>query len=156
LEERAKVNTAEMQLETGEVLLRNQLQFQILLAGFDEIAKELDVEITSSEIASRRAEIVEQVGGAEELPRALASASITSIDLDAYIRAILISNKLGQALVQSGVAEAEVEGRVQQLLVAKLNELKITINPRYGTWDANTGQIVAADAAGGVVAPSNE
>ena len=156
LEERAKVNTAEMQLETGEVLLRNQLQFQILLAGFDEIAKELDVEITSSEIASRRAEIVEQVGGAEELPRALASASITSVDLDAYIRAILISNKLGQALVQSGVAEAEVEGRVQQLLVAKLNELKITINPRYGTWDANTGQIVAADAAGGVVAPSNE
>ena len=156
LEERAKVNTAEMQLETGEVLLRNQLQFQILLAGFDEIAKELDVQITSSEIASRRAEIVEQVGGAEELPRALASASITSIDLDAYIRAILISNKLGQALVQSGVAEAEVEGRVQQLLVAKLNELKITINPRYGTWDANTGQIVAADAAGGVVAPSNE
>jgi hypothetical protein len=156
LEERAKVNTAEMQLETGEVLLRNQLQFQILLAGFDEIAKELDVEITSSEIASRRAEIVEQVGGAEELPRALASASITSIDLDAYIRAILISNKLGQALVQSGVAEADVQTRVQQLLVAKVNELKIKVNPRYGKWDAVNGQIVAADAAGDVVTPSNE
>ena len=156
LAERAKVDTTQMQLEKGETLLRNQLNFQVLLAGFAEIAKELDIKITSSEIAGRRAEIVEQVGGAEELPRALASASITSIDLDAYIRAILISNKLGQALVQSGVAEAEVEGRVQQLLVAKLNELKITINPRYGTWDANTGQIVAADAAGGVVAPSNE
>ena len=145
-----------MQLESGEALLRNQLQFQILLAGFDEIAKELEIEITNSEIASRRSEIIEQVGGAESLPNALVSASITPADLDGYLRAILISNKLGQALVQSGVAEADVQTRVQQLLVAKVNELKIKVNPRYGEWDAVNGQIVAADAAGDVVTPSNE
>ena len=156
LAERAKVDTSQMQLESGEALLRNQLQFQILLAGFDEIAKELEIEITNSEIASRRSEIIEQVGGAESLPNALVSASITPADLDGYLRAILISNKLGQALVQSGVAEADVQARVQQLLVAKVNELKIKVNPRYGEWDAVNGQIVAADAAGDVVTPSNE
>jgi hypothetical protein len=156
LAERAKVDTSEMQLESGEALLRNQLQFQILLAGFDEIAKELEIQITSSEIATSRAEILEQVGGAESLPGALVSASITPADLDGYLRAILISNKLGQALVQSGVAEAEVQARVQQLLVAKVNELEIKISPRYGKWDAINGQIVAADAADGVVTPSNE
>jgi hypothetical protein len=156
LAERAKVDTSQMQLESGEALLRNQLQFQILLAGFDEIAKELEIEITNSEIASRRSEIIEQVGGAESLPDALVSASITPADLDGYLRAILISNKLGQALVQSGVAEADVQTRVQQLLVAKVNELKIKVNPRYGKWDAVNGQIVAADAAGDVVTPSNE
>jgi hypothetical protein len=156
LAERAKVDTSQMQLESGEALLRNQLQFQILLAGFDEIAKELEIEITNSEIASRRSEVIEQVGGAESLPDALVSASITPADLDGYLRAILISNKLGQALVQSGVAEADVQTRVQQLLVAKVNELKIKVNPRYGKWDAVNGQIVAADAAGDVVTPSNE
>jgi hypothetical protein len=156
LAERAKVDTSQMQLESGEALLRNQLQFQILLAGFDEIAKELEIEITNSEIASRRSEIIEQVGGAESLPDALVSASITPADLDGYLREILISNKLGQALVQSGVAEADVQTRVQQLLVAKVNELKIKVNPRYGKWDAVNGQIVAADAAGDVVTPSNE
>ena len=156
LAERAKVDTSQMQLESGEALLRNQLQFQILLAGFDEIAKELEIEITNSEIASSRSEIIEQVGGAESLPNALVSASITPADLDGYLRAILISNKLGQALVQSGVAEADVQTRVQQLLVAKVNELKIKVNPRYGKWDAVNGQIVAADAAGDVVTPSNE
>jgi hypothetical protein len=156
LAERAKVDTSEMQLESGEALLRNQLQFQILLAGFDEIAKELEIQITSSEIATSRAEILEQVGGAESLPGALVSASITPADLDGYLRAILISNKLGQALVQSGVAEADVQARVQQLLVAKVNELEIKISPRYGKWDAINGQIVAADAADGVVTPSNE
>jgi hypothetical protein len=69
---------------------------------------------------------------------------------------MLITQKLSQALVQTGVAEADAQARIQQLFVAKVNELKVTINPRYGKWDATTGQIVAADAAGGVVTPSNE
>ena len=156
LAERAKVDTSQMQLETGETLLRNQLNFQVLLAGFAEIAKELDIQITSSEIAGRRAEIVEQVGGAEALPGALVAASIAPSDLDGYLRAILTTQKLGEALIQTGVAEAEVQNRTQQLFVAKVNELKIEVNPSYGKWDATTGQIVAANAAGDVVTPSQE
>jgi hypothetical protein len=156
LAERTKVDTSQMQLETGEAFLRNQLNFQLLLAGFNEIAKELDIQVTSSEVAGRRAEIVEQVGGDEALPGALVSASIAPADFDGYIRAMLITQKLSQALVQTGVPEADAQTRIQQLFVAKVNELKVTINPLYGTWDATTGQIVAADAAGGVVTPSNE
>ena len=156
LAERTKVDTSQMQLESGATLLRNQLNFQLLLAGFAEIAKELSIQVTSSEIAASRAQVVEQVGGAEALPTALVSASIAPGDLDGYLRAVVTTEKLGQALVQSGVAEADVQTRVQQLLIAKLNELKIKVNPRYGKWDATTGQIVAADAAGDVVTPSNE
>lgn len=156
LAERTKVDTSQMQLDTGEVLLRNQLNFQLLLAGFSEIAKELDIRVTSSEIAGRRAEIVEQVGGAEALPAALVSASIAPGDFDGYIRAMLTTQKLTQALIQTGVPEADTQTRVQQLFVAKVNELKVEVNPRYGSWDATTGQIVAAEAAGDVVTPSNE
>ena len=156
LAERTKVDTSQMQLENGETLLRNQLNFQLLLAGFAEIAKELSIQVTSSEIAGRRAQIVEQVGGAEALPTALVSASITPGDLDGYLRAVVTTEKLGQALVQTGVAEADVQTRVQELLIAKLNALNIKVNPRYGKWDAATGQIVAADPAGDVVTPSNE
>lgn len=156
LAERTKVDTSQMQLESGATLLRNQLNFQLLLAGFAEIAEELSIQVTSSEIAARRAQIVEQVGGAEALPTALVSASITPGDLDGYLRAVVTTEKLSQALVQTGVAEADVQARVQQLLIAKLNELKIKVNPRYGKWDATTGQIVAADPAGDVVTPSNE
>jgi hypothetical protein len=156
LAERTKVDTSQMQLESGETLLRNQLNFQLLLAGFAEIAKELSIQVTSSEIAGRRAQIVEQVGGAEALPAALVSASIAPADLDGYLRAVVTTEKLGEALAQNGVAEAEIQTRVQELLVAKLNELKVKVNPRYGKWDATTGQIVAAEAAGDVVTPSKE
>jgi len=157
LAERTKVDTSQMQLDTGEVLLRNQLNFQLLLLGFSEIAEEIDIQVTSSEIAGRRAEIVEQLpGGPEALPGALVSASIAPGDFDGYIRAMLITEKLSQALVQTGVPEADAQTRIQQLFVAKVNELKVEVNPRYGKWDAATGQIVAAEVAGDVVTPSNE
>jgi hypothetical protein len=156
LAERAKVDTTQMQLETGENLLRNQLNFKLLLAGFSEIATELDIQITSSEIAGRRAEIIEQVGGEEALPGALVSAAIAPEDLDGYLRALLTTQKLGQALGQTGVAEAEIQTRIQELFIAKINELKIKVNPRYGIWDPTTGTIIAGEATGDVVTPSKE
>ena len=156
LEERAKVDTSQMQLETGETLIRNQLQFQLLIAGFNTLAEELEIEITNSEIASQRADILEQVGGEELLPQALVSASIAPLGLEPYLRAILINEKIAQALIQTGVAESEVQARVQELFIAKLNSLNIEVNPRYGKWDPATGQIVAAVVASDAVTPSTE
>ncbi len=156
LAERAKVDTSQMQLETGETLIRNQLQFQLLIAGFNTLAEELEIEITNSEIASQRADILEQVGGEELLPQALVSASIAPLGLEPYLRAILINEKIAQALIQTGVAESEVQARVQELFIAKLNSLNIEVNPRYGKWDPATGQIVAAVVASDAVTPSTE
>jgi hypothetical protein len=156
LAERAKIDTSQMQLETGEALVRNQLQFQLLIAGFNTLAEELEIEITNSEIASRRAAIVEQVGGEELLPEALVSASIAPLDLEPYLRAIVINEKIAQALIQTGVAESEVQARVQELFIAKLNSLNIEVNPRYGEWDAATGEIMAATVASDAVSPSTE
>jgi hypothetical protein len=156
LAERAKVDTSQMQLESGEPLLRNQLNFRLLILAFSEIEKELDIQITSSEIAARRAEIVEQVGGEEALPAALVSASIAPEYLEGYLRALLTTQKLGEALSMTGVEEAEVQARIQELYVAKINELKIKVSPRYGKWDPTTGTIIAAVPASDAVTPSEE
>ena len=156
LAERAKVDTSQMQLESGEPLLRNQLNFRLLILAFSEIEKELDIQITSSEIAARRAEIIEQVGGEEALPAALVSASIAPEYLEGYLRALLTTQKLGEALSMTGVEEAEVQARIQELYVAKINELKIKVSPRYGTWDPATGTIIAAVPASDAVTPSTD
>jgi hypothetical protein len=156
LAERAKVDTSQMQLESGEPLLRNQLNFRLLILAFSEIEKELDIQITSSEIAARRAEIIEQVGGEEALPAALVSASIAPEYLEGYLRALLTTQKLGEALSMTGVEEAEVQARIQELYVAKINELKIKVSPRYGTWDPATGTIIASVPASDAVTPSKD
>ena len=154
--ERSKVDTSQMQLETGDALNRGQLRFKILMHTFDEIAKELDLEITTSQVVSRKQQIAQSLGGEAELPKNLVNAAIAPQDFDTYVRAILISERITSALAQSGVAEADVATQLGKLLSAKAKELGVKINPRYGFWDTEAGDVVAADVTGGAVTPSAE
>lgn len=151
LTERAAVDTSQMQLESGATLNRSQLRFQVITTIFDEIAKELKINLTDSEIAASRVNLITQSGGEAALPSNLVAAQIASGNFDRYIRANLISNKLNEALIATGVAEAELNARIAQLINAKAKQLEISINPRYGTWDAEIGDIVEIDSAGDAV-----
>jgi len=152
--ERKKVDITQMQLESGDVLNRGQLRFKILMHTFDEIAKELKIEVTSSQIEAKKATITESVGGATELPKNLVNAAIAQKDFDTYVRAIVISEQITAAFTASGVADAEVASKLGQLLSAKAKELGVKINPRYGVWDDATGDVVAANVTGDAVKPS--
>jgi FKBP-type peptidyl-prolyl cis-trans isomerase (trigger factor) len=154
--ERSKVDSSQMQLETGEELNRGQLRFKILMHTFDEIAKELKIEVTSSQVGAKKAAIIQSVGGEAELPKNLVNAAIALQDFDAYVRAIVISDQVSAALAQSGVAEEEVSTKVGDLLNAKAKTLGVKINPRYGVWDNEIGDVVAANVTGDAVKPSAE
>jgi hypothetical protein len=156
LAERSKVDTSGMQIQTGNALNRAQLRFTIVTTLFDEIAKELKIEISSTEIEKAKSELVTQSGGQEALAKNLVAAEIALSNFDRYVRAIITSNKLQDALKASGVAEADVSGRITQLINAKAAELTVKVNPRYGTWDKDTGDIVATDSAGSAVVPSGK
>ena len=151
IKERNAQDVSQMQLESGAALNRSQLRFLIIAKIFDEIAKELKLEITNTEITTTRQNMIDQSGGESALAGNLVSAQIASTSFDAYIRAILISDKLTAALQQSGVAEADVSKKISELVVAKTKQLKIKINPRYGVWDDTSGDILAADTAGNAV-----
>lgn len=154
--ERAKVDSSQMQLESGEELNRGQLRFKILMHTFDEIAKELKIDVTSSQIGAKKATILESVGGEAELPKNLVNAAIALQDFDTYVRAIVISEQISQALSQSGVADEEVSAKVSELLTAKAKTLGVKINPRYGAWDNEAGDVVAANVTGDAVKPSDK
>ena len=154
--ERTKVDSSQMQLETGEELNRGQLRFKILMHTFDEIAKELKIEVTSSQVGAKKASIIQSIGGEAELPKNLVNAAIALQDFDTYVRAIVISDQIAAALAQSGVAEEEVSTKVGDLLNAKAKSLGVKINPRYGVWDNEAGDVVAANVTGDAVKPSAE
>ena len=156
LAERAKVDTTQMQLETGESLNRGQLRFHLLSQLLREVGKELKLEVSKAEIDTRRASIIDQVGGAASLPTALVNAGIAPADLDTYIEAISFSDKIGQKLVADGVSQDQVGSEIQKLVVAKAKELGVTVNPRYGKWDATVADVVAADSASSAVTPANK
>jgi hypothetical protein len=97
---------------------------------------------------------LQQVGGADQLPFALVSAGIAAQDLDLYIEAITFSDKIGNLIATSGVPEEQIGAEIQRLMTAKAKELGVTVNPRYGTWDPETADVVAKDAADSAVTPS--
>lgn len=156
LAERAKVDTTGMQIQTGSALNRSQLRFTIITTIFDEIAKELKLSVSSTELAKAKSDLITQSGGASALTKNLVAAEIAPSNFDRYVRAILISNKLQAALKASGVADADLSARISQLITAKAKQLKVTVNPRYGTWDSTAGDIVATDSAGSAVVPSTK
>jgi FKBP-type peptidyl-prolyl cis-trans isomerase (trigger factor) len=156
LAERAKIDTSQMQLTTGAELNRGELRFAIITHLFDEIAKELKLEVTPTQIEQRKAELIAQVGGESELPRNLVAANIAPSNFDEYVKAIMTSDLIADALRQSGVPDEELSARIGQLVTAKAKELKVTVNPRYGVWDIEQGDIVAKDSAESAVVPSNK
>ncbi|CAB4657115.1 unannotated protein [freshwater metagenome] len=154
LAERAGVDTTQMQLETGEELNRTQLRRHLFGKLFREVGTELKISVTKAEIDTQRAAILQQVGGADQLPIALVAAGIAAKDLDLYIETGTFSDKISYLIAASGVPDGQVGAEVQRLITAKAKELGVTVNPRYGAWDPVTADVVANDAAGSAVTPS--
>ena len=142
--ERSTVDTTQMQLETGEALNRSQLRFHLFAALLKAAAKDSNVTVSKAEIDTRREAIIQQVGGLASLPNALVGAGISSKDFDIYLDAVLNSEKIQKALVATGVAEADVPTKMQDLIIATGKKYKVTVNPRYGVWKADTAEVVAA------------
>ena len=154
LAERVGTDQAGMQLQTGEDLTRGQLRFHLISALFRQIASEAKIKVTKAEIDARRASIVKQVGGEKGLPDALAGANIASVDLDAYLELLILSDKIGEAAVAAGVDKNSVNDQIQRLVAAKAAKEKIDVNPRYGKWDYAMADLVAVDSANSAVSPA--
>jgi hypothetical protein len=102
------------------------------------------VTVTKAEIDTRREVIIQQVGGEANLPQALVGAGIASSDFDTYLEAVLNSEKIQKSLVATGVPEADVPTKMQELVVATGKTNKVTVNPRYGVWNPDTAEVTAA------------
>lgn len=144
LAERKGVDTTQMQLETGENLNRSQLRFHLFAGLLKASATDLKITVTKAEIDTRRETIIQQVGGVASLPKALVGAGIATTDFDIYLEAVLNSEKIQKSLVAAGTAEADVPAKMQALVVATGKKNKVTVNPRYGVWNAETAEVTAA------------
>ena len=140
IEERSKVETAELNLATGEELNVNAVRFHVISVLFDDIAERIKVKITDAEIAARRADIILQVGGEDRLAFSLVGAQIAPRDFERYIRTVLLAEKLGAALKANGDTSTDGSG-IQKLIVGMGKEEKVKINPRYGVWNYETGNV---------------
>jgi hypothetical protein len=151
LAERAKIDISQMELQTGADLNLSQLRFQVLTVLIREVGKDFKIEASKAEIDTRRAGILEQVGGEAELPKALVGAGIAPANLDLYLEAVIVSGKISDAIVATGVSQEALGAEISRIVAAKAAKLKVEINPRYGKWDAINADVLPVDSAGDAV-----
>ena len=154
LRDRKKVDTSQMQLPEADELLRNQAQFYIVGILLDRIAADKKLSVTNADIAARRTEILSQVGGEAELPKALVGASLAQSNLDAYLKILIISEKLNEDIVLSGVSSEQAAEEVNKIVVALAKKLGVKVNPKYGKWNPETASIESGDLTDGAVIPA--
>ena len=154
LRDRKKVDTSQMQLPEADELLRNQAQFYIVGILLDRIAADKKLSVTNADIAARRTEILSQVGGEAELPKALVSASLAQSNLDAYLKILIISEKLSKDIILSGVSSEQAAEEVNKIVVAVAKKLGVKVNPKYGKWNPATASIESGDLTDGAVTPA--
>ena len=151
LAERGKIDISQMELQTGADLNLSQLRFQVLTVLIREVGKDFKAEASKAEIDTRRAGIVEQVGGEAELPKALVGAGIAPQNFDLYLEAVIVSGKISDAIVATGVTQEALGAEITKIVAAKAAQLKVDVNPRYGKWDPINADVVAVDSAGDAV-----
>ncbi|MEN9735739.1 MAG: hypothetical protein RL129_449 [Actinomycetota bacterium] len=140
LKERSKFDTQNQNLPTKADLTLSAVRFHVISAIFDALAKGAELKISDGVTAKKRAEILAQLGSADNLPQALVKASIAQKDFDRYVRTIVIIEKMGQILAAAGDKSTDGSG-LQKLVIAAAKREKVEINPRYGTWNYTTGTI---------------
>ena len=151
LAERGKIDISQMELQTGADLNLSQLRFQVLTVLIREVGKDFKVEASKAEIDTRREGIIQQVGGVANLPQALVGAGIAPANLDLYLEAVIISGKISDAIVATGVTQEALGAEISRIVAAKAAKLKVEINPRYGKWDPINADVLPVDSAGDAV-----
>ena len=143
LKERAKFDTTNSNLPTGKDLNLSILRFHVISALFDALAVGANLNVTDGDLAKQKATIISQIGAEDKLPAALVNASLAEKDLPRYLRTVVIANKISEIVKASGDTSTDGSG-VQKLIIAAGKHEGVTINPRYGTWNYETGAIDVA------------
>lgn len=151
LEERIKFNTTPQDGFTGEALTLNQLEFHIFSALLRQAAKERNVVALPGEVSSRRADVLQNIGGEEQLSVALVNAGIASIDLEEYLALIVLQDKMRSVIAPTATEYAEVIQALQKILADTAASEKLTVNPRYGVWNTQTNRIDPVDPTEGAL-----
>lgn len=139
--------------DTLAVLKAQVLSTTIVNLVAIEVADELGVPVTDEDVAQARAELEEEVGGAQALQDAVEREGMPEQHLAAQLRALAALRNIEVALEEAGAEDAEedpppepgaptaAEARAQRYVGEKLLEADVVVHEDYGTWDPELGRV---------------
>ena len=150
LDERVKVKATGSNMTTGVKLSQEVVRFHVISILLGDVGAKYKISPTAAQIASQRAALIAQVGGAAGLPGALVNATIAPEDFDLYVKTTMISNALANLATKAGVDNTN-GAAIQSLVLGTAKLEGVVINKRYGKWDATNANVVDASSNSAVV-----
>jgi len=108
----------------------------------DEAARRNNVGATATQVLAERRTLEGRYGGPEALASQLLQSGILPGDVDEFVRSAVLKREIARV---RGV-DVNAPGSADELnayLTSVADSMKITVNPRYGTWDSNSLATVA-------------
>jgi hypothetical protein len=121
-------------------LVQQTLGRMITMELVDQVSEQEGVVVTEGQIDEFLANYESQLGGRDAVEQQLIQQNIAPPMIRSIVRLQMQAQALGIALDPRGSAEEQGQA-VFDAVVAKSDELDTTVNPRYGTWDANQLQV---------------
>lgn len=147
LAERATVSTTGMTLASGQNLTTEQLNNSVISILLADTAATNGVVVTDAEVATRAATYLKQAGSAAKLKSEQVSGDIASSDFNGLVRRFLYVEKLTALVEKQGSTVANAGNAVIALVHAQALKDGVTINPKYGTWNATQVTVDAPSVA---------
>jgi hypothetical protein len=112
------------------------------------------ITVTDADVAQLRQRLLAQVGGADALNAAFLQERVPSNEQDAYLRLLLLRQKVGQRIDPAGAADGSNQAAVDKLVAQASKRLHVAVNPRFGRWDASKGLVEQVSSGGLATGPS--
>lgn len=125
-------------------LARGELQRRLIMTVYERAARELGVTVTPGEVSAELAKARQAAGSEEEFASQIASQNLSMETVKEYVRQILLGRKIGERLAP-GTASGQParDQAVTQRLVQTAKRMRFEVNPRYGDFNTDNGQLVA-------------
>jgi hypothetical protein len=130
-------------IESSSDLTSQTLGTMVVTRLLDRAAKDAGVTVTRSDVGRMRTAMEAQAGGPNALaPALLEKYNVAPSDIDAFCR---LQIQAGKIITSLGVQPGSDGGNaaLNQLLAKTAKSMRIDVNPRYGTWDAQNARLGA-------------
>jgi FKBP-type peptidyl-prolyl cis-trans isomerase (trigger factor) len=139
--------------EQRKDLTRQLLSFLIQVEVFDEYARTHGLSVTPREVEQQLQVQIQQAGGPEAFDREIEAQGLTIPAVRRNLqRNILFSKVQGAVLDDAGIAEPrepdEANRAILEWFRGRLAALDVTVNPRFGRLDQETGQVEPVTSTG--------
>ncbi|MGW7412526.1 SurA N-terminal domain-containing protein [Streptomyces sp. NPDC054863] len=130
----AKAPQATQLISSTGQMSRAKLHSMLFGKVVERAAADAGVEVSRKEIQQARAAAVQQAQGEKKLGEMLVQRGIAPDQIEQAVREEILLNKIAAAN-RASLSTPDGQAKVTKVLAEASKALKITVNPRYGSWD---------------------